>query len=123
MKEMTPIQALIVELATESVRAIDLKRAVARKFPQLEDALYQSALLGLQELDCLVGEENEGEWFFKVLDKTHPDYQPLEYSSEFAETIIAASCGEFVEIDVDDFLAELDVMIAQAQGTDSDSSN
>lgn len=123
MKRLNPIQTLIVDLAANGVRAIDLKQAVVRNFPQLEEAQYQSALLGLQELDCLVGEEMEGEWFFKTLDKTHPDYQPLEYSPEFAEKIIAASCGKFVEIDVDKFLAQLDVMIAKAQGTDSDSSS
>ena len=123
MKRLRSIQTLIVNLAANGIRAIDLKHAVARNFPHLEEAQYQSALLGLQELDCLVGEEMQGEWFFKTLDKTRPDYQPLEYSPEFAEKIIAASCGEFVEIDVDDFLAQLDVMIANAKGTDSDSSN
>ena len=120
MKRLNSIQILIVDLAANGVRAIDLKHAVAHNFPQLEEAQYQSALLGLQELDCLVGEEMEGEWLFKTLDKTRPDYQPLEYSAEFAEKIIAASCGEFVEIDVDNFLAQLDVMIAKAQGTDLD---
>jgi len=123
MKRLNPMQNLIVDLATNGMRAIDLKHAVVRNYPQLEEAQYQSTLLGLQELECLVGEEVEGEWFFKTLDKTHPDYQPLEYSAEFAEKIIAASCGEFVEIDVDDFLAQLDAMIAKAQGTDSNSSN
>ncbi|WCM49130.1 hypothetical protein OH720_19225 [Pseudomonas sp. WJP1] len=123
MKRLRSIQTLIVNLAANGIRAIDLKHAVARNFSHLEEAQYQSALLGLQELDCLVGEEMQGEWFFKTLDKTRPDYQPLEYSPEFAEKIIAASCGEFVEIDVDDFLAQLDVMIANAKGTDSDSSN
>ncbi|MCK8688033.1 hypothetical protein, partial [Pseudomonas umsongensis] len=118
-----PMQTLIVDLAANGMRAIELKHAVVRNYPHLMDAQYQSALLGLQELECLVGEEVEGEWFFKTLDKTDPDYQPLEYSAEFAEKIIAASCGEFVEIDVDDFLAQLDAMIAKAQGTDSNSSN
>lgn len=123
MGEMSSIQTLIVDLAANGIRAIDLKHAVAHNFPQLDEAQYQSALLGLQELDCLVGEEMQGEWFFKTLDKTRPDYQPLEYSAEFAEKIIAISCGEFVEIDVDDFLAQLDAMIADVKGTDSESSN
>jgi hypothetical protein len=122
MKRLSSIQTLIIDLAANGIRAIDLKHAVARNFPQPEEAQYQSALLGLQELDCLVGEEMQRVWFFKTLDKTRPDYQPLEYSAEFAEKIIAASCGEFVEIDVDDFLAQLDVMIANAKGTDPDSS-
>lgn len=122
MKHLNPLQALIVDLAVNGVRAIDLKHAVAQAFPQLQEAQYQSALLGLQELDQLVGEEVEGEWFFKTLDKTSPDYQPLEYSAEFAEKIIAASCAEFVEIDVDEFLAQLSAMIAKAQGTDPEPS-
>jgi|GEM_PF-1864871 len=115
MNDFNPLQALIVELAAEGTRAIDLKRAVASKFPALEEAQYQSTLVGLQELECLVGEEAQGEWFFKTVDKTSPDYQALEYSPEFAEKIIAASCGEFVEIDVDEFLAQLSDMIAKAK--------
>lgn len=121
MKHMNPMYALIVELAADRVRAIDLKHAVVRKFPQLEEAQYQSTLLGLQELDRLVGEEIEGEWFFKALDKNSPDYQPLEYSAEFAEKIIAASCEEFIEIDVDEHLAQLSAMIAKTKGTDPES--
>jgi hypothetical protein len=122
MEHMNPLQALIAELAVDSVNASDLKQAVARVFPQVEEGQYQSALLGLQELDHLIGEEIDGEWFFKILDKTSPDYQPLEYSAAFAEKIIAASCEEFVEIDVDDFLAQLDAMIHKARGTDPQSS-
>lgn len=121
MKDLNPIQALIVDLAAHGVRAIDLKHAVFQAFPGVEDVQYQSTLLGLQELDRLVGEEVEGEWLFKTLDKTSPDYQPLEYSAAFAEKIIAASCEEFVEIDIDNFLAQLSAMIAKAQGTDPES--
>ncbi|MBM3110468.1 hypothetical protein H8F21_19195 [Pseudomonas sp. P66] len=119
MNDFNPLQALIVDLAADGIRAIDLKRAVTGKFPALGEAQYQSTLLGLQELECLVGEEVQGDWFFKTLDKTSPDYQPLEYSPEFAEKIIAASCGEFVEIDVDAFLAQLSDMIAKAKSANS----
>ena len=116
MTHMDPLQALIVELAVDGIPATRLKQAVSLAFPQLDEGRYPSALLGLQELGHLVGEELEGAWSFKTLDDTHSDYQPLEYSPEFAEKIIAASCGEFVEIDVDAFLAQLDAMIAKAQG-------
>lgn len=121
MKHLNPMQALIVDLAADGVRAIDLKRAVFQNFPRVKEAQYQSTLLGLQELDRLVGEEVEGEWLFKTFDKTSPDYQPLEYSADFAEKIIAASCEEFIEIDVDEHLAQLSAMIAKAKGTDPES--
>lgn len=121
MKHLNPMQALIVDLAADGVRAIDLKRAVFQNFPRVKEAQYQSTLLGLQELDRLVGEEVEGEWLFKTIDKTSPDYQPLEYSADFAEKIIAASCEKFIEIDVDEHLAQLSAMIAKAKGTDPES--
>lgn len=120
---MNPLQKLILDLAVGGIPATRLRQAVNRGFPLLDEAQYQSILLGLQELGHLVGEDLQGEWFFKTLDITHPDHQPLEYSHEFAEKIIAASCGKFVEIDVDDFLAQLDAMIAKAQGTDPEPSN
>lgn len=118
MTNMNSLQALIVELAVGGISAARLKQAVIQGFPQLDEGQYQSAVLGLQELGYLVGEDLGGVWSFKTLDDTQRDYQPLEYSLEFAEKIIAASCEAFVEIDVDEFLAQLDAMIAKAQGTD-----
>jgi hypothetical protein len=119
---MNPLQALIVELAVDGIPATRLKQAASQAFPHLDEGQYLSALLGLQELGHLVGEALGGAWSFKTFDDTRPDYQPLEYSPEFAEKIIAASCGEFVEIDVDTFLAQLDAMIAKAQGPDPEPS-
>jgi hypothetical protein len=117
------LQEKIVELAVGGIPAICLKQALDQDFPFLDQAQYHAALLGLQELGRLVGEVQEGEWCFKTLDDTDPDYQPLEYSPEFAEQMIAASCGEFVEIDVDEFLALLDAMIAEARSAGPDSSH
>lgn len=122
MTHMNALQALIVELAVDGIPATRLKQAVSQAFPQLDEGGYLSALLGLQELGHLVGEELGGAWSFKTFDDTRPDYQPLEYSPEFAEKIIAASCGEFVEIDADAFLAQLYAMIAKAQGADPEPS-
>lgn len=121
----TPLQSLpekIVELAAGGIPATRLKQALDQDFPHLDQAQYYAALLGLQELGQLVGEDQQGQWCFKTLDDTDTDYQPLEYSPEFAEQMIAASCGEFVEIDVDEFLAQLDAMIAEARSAGPDSS-
>ena len=104
---MTPVQQLILDLAANGVRAADLKQAVLLAHPPLDEVQYLAALLGLQEEDLLVGQELDGEWYYQTLDKNSPDYQPLEYSAEFAEKIIATSCEEFTEIDVDAYLAEL----------------
>lgn len=41
--------------------------------------------------------------------------EPAEYSEEFAEMIIEAAAGEFEEMDIDAFLAELDRQIAEVQ--------
>jgi len=39
--------------------------------------------------------------------------EPAEYSDEFAKMILEAAAGEFEEMDIDAFLAELDRQIAQ----------
>lgn len=39
--------------------------------------------------------------------------EPAEYSDEFAEMILEAAAGEFEEIDIDAFLAELHRQIAK----------
>jgi len=115
MHDMNPLQALITQLAADGISAGDLSKAMMQAFPNLCNAQYQSALFGLQEADSLIGQEVGGEWCFTAIDKTDPDYPHPEYSAEFAEKIIAASCGEFAEIDVDDLLAQLDDMIAKAR--------
>ena len=115
MEDLNPLQVFIMQLAADSISAGDLIKAVMQAFPNLCKAQYQSTLFGLQEVDNLVGEEVDGEWCFTAIDKTDPDYLHPEYSAEFAEKIIAASCGEFVEISADDLIAQLDDMLAKAR--------
>jgi hypothetical protein len=104
---MPPVQQLILDLTAKGASAAELKQALLLALPHLDEVQYLATLLGLQEEDCLVGQELDGEWHYLALDKNSPDYQPLEYSAEFAEKIIAASCEEFTEIDIDAHLAEL----------------
>lgn len=112
---MTDLQILILDLAKYGLRATELKQTILQAAPNLEEGKYLGALLELQQEDRLVGEELNGEWHYKTIDKNSPDYQPLEYSPEFAEKIIAASCGEFTEIDVDAYIELLMVMAAKAE--------
>ena len=120
MRDMNPLQALIMQLAADGISAGDLRKAVMQAYPNLCDAKYQSTLFGLQEADSLMGQEVGGEWCFTAIDKTDPDYPHPEYSAEFAEKILAASCGEFVEINADDLLAQLDEMLAEARAKKPD---
>ncbi|MBU0525909.1 MAG: hypothetical protein KKC24_08505 [Gammaproteobacteria bacterium] len=115
MDNMNPLQALITQLAADGISAGDLSKAVMQAFPDLCNAQYQSTLFGLQEVDSLMGQEVRGEWCFTAIDKTDPAYPHPEYSAEFAEKILAASCGEFVEISADDLIAQLDEMLAKAR--------
>ena len=112
---MNLLQALIMQLAADGISAGDLRTAVMQAYPNLCDAKYQSTLFGLQEADSLMGQEVGGEWCFTAIDKAAPGYPHPEYSAEFAEKILAASCGEFVEISADDLLAQLDEMLAKAR--------
>lgn len=115
MEDMNPLQVLIMQLAADGISAGNLSKAVKQVYPNLCDAKYQSTLFGLQEADSLMGQEVGGEWSFTAIDKTDPDYPHPEYSAEFAEKILAASCGEFVEISADDLIAQLDEMLAKAR--------
>ena len=115
MDKMNPLQACITQLAVDGICAGDLSSAVMQAFPDLCNAQYQSTLLGLQEVDSLMGQEVGGKWCYTAIDKNDPDYPHPEYSAEFAEKILAASCGEFVEISADDLLAQLDEMLAKAR--------
>jgi hypothetical protein len=113
MDNIKPLQAWITQLAVDGISAGDLSKAVMQAFLDLCNAQYQSTLLGLQEVDSLMGQEVDGKWCYTAIDKTDPDYPHPEYSAEFAEKIIAASCGEFVEISADDLIAQLDDMLAK----------
>ncbi|MNC77041.1 hypothetical protein D3C75_1288940 [compost metagenome] len=68
----------------------------------------------------MCGHEVEGQWIYTAIDKNDPGFTPLEYSPQFAEQIIAASCGEFKEIDVDEMISQLDDMIAKARSRKND---
>jgi hypothetical protein len=115
MRDMNSLQALIILRAADGISAGDLRAAVMQAYPNLCEAKYQSTLFGLQEGDSLMGEEVDGGWCFTAIDKTDPAYSHPEYSAEFAEKILAASCGEFVEISADDLLAQLDEMLTKAR--------
>jgi hypothetical protein len=115
MNAMKQVKALIIQLAANGVSAMNLRNGVKLEHRHLSEVQLQSAILGLQEEDRLFGQEVDGQWFFTTIDKSAPDYVPLEYSPAFAEMIIATSCEEFVEIDPDELIAQLDQMLAKAR--------
>ncbi|MCW2270736.1 hypothetical protein D3C77_203900 [compost metagenome] len=115
MSDITLLKALIVQRAMGGIGAAELRQQVMQQSPQLTEAALQSVLVGLQEEDRLCGHEVEGQWMYTAIDKNDPGYTPLEYSPQFAEQIIAASCEAFHEIDVDDMISQLDAMIAKAR--------
>ncbi|MNE78800.1 hypothetical protein D3C80_1752360 [compost metagenome] len=80
----------------------------------------QMTLFALQEEGRLYGEEVEGQWWYTSIDPNDPASAAPEYSPQFAEHIIAASCGPFQEIDADDLIKQLDDMIAQARRGQTD---
>ncbi|WP_426160340.1 MULTISPECIES: hypothetical protein [Pseudomonas] len=115
MSDIEMLKTLMYQAATGGISALDLRRRVMQEGEQLSEVEFQSIILGLQEEDRLCGQEVDGQWIYTSIDKNDPGYTPLEYSPQFAEQIIAASCGEFREIDVDEMISQLDEMIAQAR--------
>lgn len=115
MSDIDRVKAQIVQKAADGIGAAELRRRVMLESAYLDEAEVQTIILALQEEGRLCGHEVEGEWMYTSIDKNDPSWAALEYSPQFAEQIIAASCEEFEEIDVDDLIKQLDVMIAQAR--------
>lgn len=115
VKDIEQVKALIVQSAVGGLGAADLRRYVMQEATYLSEAEFQSIILGLQEAGHLCGHEVEGQWMYTAIDTTAPGFIALEYSPQFAERIIAASCEEFKEIDVDAMISQLDEMIASAR--------
>jgi len=120
MSNIEMVKALVVEAAIGGICAADLRRRAVQEEPHLSEAAFQAVILGLQEEARLCGQEVDGKWIYTAIDKNDPAFTPLEYSPEFADRIIAASCGEFKEIDVDEMISQLDDMIAKARARKND---
>jgi hypothetical protein len=120
MSDIEMLKALVFEAAAGGINAVDLRRRVMQEKAHPSEAEFQSIILGLQEEERLCGQEVDGQWSYAAIDKNDPSFTPLEYSPQFAEQIIAASCGEFKEIDVDEMISQLDDMIAKARSRKND---
>lgn len=115
MSDIEMLKALVFQAAAGGISASDLRGQVIQEEAHPSEAEFQSIILGLQEEERLCGQEVDGQWIYTAIDKNDPGFTPLEYSPQFAERIIAASCGEFKEIDVDEMISQLDDMIAKAR--------
>lgn len=115
MSDIEMFKALVFQAAGGGISAPDLRRRVMEEKAHPSEAELQSIILGLQEEERLCGKEVDGQWIYTAIDKNDPGFTPLEYSPQFAERIIAASCGEFKEINVDEMISQLDDMIAKAR--------
>lgn len=120
MSDIEMWKALVFQAAAGGINAVDLRWRVMQETARPNEAEFQSIILGLQEEERLCGQEVDGQWVYTAIDKNDPGFTPLEYSPQFAEQIIAASCGEFKEIDVDEMISQLDDMIAKARSRKND---
>lgn len=120
MSDIESVKALIIESAADGIDAVELHRRLMQADVSLGEAEVQTILLALQEEGRLIGQEVEGQWRYTRFDNNDAANAALEYSPQFAERILAASCDEFVEIDVDDMIQMLDDMLAQARSRRTD---
>lgn len=112
MEKMSLMMELILTHARGGAAGDVLHASVSVQHPQFTDGEFYSALLSLQNDRHLVAEGVEGSWVYTYV--APGDYIEPEYSPAFAETIIAAECGEWTELDVDSFITELEEMIKKA---------
>lgn len=113
MVEMTEIQELILHLAKEQIESSALRAEIQRGHPNLGEGVYLSAVLALQNARLLIAEEASGKWAYTAVRPE--DIKEAEYSARFAEKIIAADCGEWIAVDPDTLIAELDEMLKRAR--------
>jgi hypothetical protein len=117
--EMHSLRILITHLCSSGLSLTDLRESVGRECPQVDELQLQAALRELQCEGLLVGHETAGKWTFTAVvnDAENPEWP--EYSQEFANRILAIEQEKFVEIDVDDLIAQLDAMILKARARKS----
>ncbi|MFP3448470.1 hypothetical protein [Pseudomonas sp. SIMBA_067] len=120
MSDIEKVKALIVQHAADGISAPELFLRLMPQGAHLAGIEIQMTLFALQEEGRLCGQEVEGQWWYTSIDQNDPASAAPEYSPQFAERIIAASCGAFQEIDADDLIKQLDDMIAQARRGQTD---
>ena len=115
MSTLNEMQSLIIHLAKEGIAAAALRREVLHFYPNLTDSKYLGEIMSLEDQGRLIGSEIAGVWVFTSVSDQELKKSTLEYSSQFAELIIAADCGEWHHIDADDMIAKLDAMLKKAR--------
>ena len=117
--ETHSLRMLIIHLSTPGLSLTDLREAVERECPQFDEIQLKAALYDLQHEGLLVDHKAAGEWMLTAVESEAKNSEWPEYSQEFANRILAIEQEEFVEIDVDVLLAQLDVMIQKARARKS----
>ncbi|WP_179053659.1 hypothetical protein [Pseudomonas umsongensis] len=117
--EIHSLRMLIIHLSSPDLSLTDLREAVVRECPQVNEIQLKVALHDLQHEGLLLGYKEAGEWMRTAVESEVKNSEWPEYSQEFANRILAIEREEFVEIDVDVLIAELDVMIQKARARKS----
>ena len=117
--ETHSLRMLIIHLSTPGLSLTDLREAVEREFPHFDEIQLKAALYDLQHEGLLVDHKAAGDWMLTAVESEAKNSEWPEYSQEFANRILAIEQEEFVEIDVDVLLAQLDVMIQKARARKS----
>jgi len=117
--EIHSLRMLIIHLSSSGLSLTDLRESVEREYPQVDEIQLKAALHDLQQEGLLVGHNAAGEWMLAAVENEAKNSEWPEYSQEFANRILAIEQEEFVEIDVDDLIAQLDAMIQKARARKS----
>lgn len=109
MSTSPDIKALIIDLIGHGVLDATLRALLTERSPSLAAADIDEALLELQRQGVITGAG--GTW-----PPGHAEIAEC-YNPEIVEQLL--NPGEFVEVDVDELIAELEAMLVKARGAKS----
>ncbi|HDS1683130.1 TPA: hypothetical protein QEM39_004742 [Pseudomonas putida] len=111
MSKLPELEALILNLVGSGITSSMLRELVARQSPQVSRQELDAALVALQFSGALHQLHSEMGYLWAVGPTEDEFFERI--NPDVMEQIL--NPGEFVELDVDQLLAELDAMIVRAR--------
>ncbi|HGM5583867.1 TPA: hypothetical protein ACKP2Y_000151 [Pseudomonas putida] len=111
MSNHLKLETLILDLVGSGISNTLLRELIAKQAPQVSRQELDATLVALQFSGALYQFQNEKGCFWAVAQAEEELFEDI--NPEVLEQLL--NPGEFVEVDVDELLAELEAMIARVR--------